>query len=74
MNKREINVMVKPGSLKNSIELFGDNRFLIKTELTDHNKINEEIKKILAPKLGIPPREIELIKGINENIKIFKIY
>lgn len=58
---RDINVMVKPGTLKTSVESFGDNRFLIKVELTDHSKINEEIPKMLSREMGIPPNQFELI-------------
>ena len=74
MNKREIIVMVKSGSIIRSVESFGDNRFLVKLELTEHNQINLEIPKILAPELGIPPKNFELISGVDKNIKIFKIF
>lgn len=74
MNKREIIVMVKPESLKTSVESFGDNRFLIRLELKEQDKINLEIPKILAPELGIPPKNFELISGFDKNIKIFRIY
>lgn len=74
MNKREVNVMVKSGSLKRSIESFGDNRFLVKTELTDQNQINQEIPKLLSKEMGIPPTQFELISGANGNIKVYQIY
>ncbi|MFA4952850.1 MAG: hypothetical protein WC584_01355 [Candidatus Pacearchaeota archaeon] len=74
MNRREITVMVKPGSLIPSVESFGDNRFLVRLELNEHNQINLEIPKILATELGIPPKNFELISGADKNIKIFKIY
>ncbi len=74
MNKREIIVMVKSGSLKRSVESFGDNRFLVRIELTEHNQINLEIPKILAPELGMPPKSFELISGFDKDIKIFRIY
>ena len=74
MNKREITVMIKSGSLRRSVESFGDNRFLVRLELTEHNQINLEIPKILSPELGISPKDFELISGADKNIKIFRIY
>ncbi len=70
---RDINIMVKPGSLKTSIEPFGDNRFLIRTTLTSHDQINLEIPKILSTKMGLPPQRFQLVNGIDENIKNYRI-
>ena len=39
MNKREITVMVKAGSLGRSVESFGDNRFLVRIEPMEQDKI-----------------------------------
>lgn len=74
MNRREINVMVKPGSLIKSVESFGDNRFLVRLESMEQSQINLEIPKILSKEMGIPPNQFELISGANGNIKIFKIF
>lgn len=70
---RDINVMVRPGSIRPSIEPFGDNRFLIKTNLTNHDQINEEIPRLLATKLGVPAARIVLVNGIDNNTKNFRI-
>ena len=74
MNKREITVMVKSGSLGRSVESFGDNRFLVRLEPMEQNQINLEIPKMLSSGLGIPPKDFELISGFDKNIKIFKIF
>jgi len=69
-----VTVMVKFGNLKNSVESFGDNKFLVKTELKEHSRINSELPAMLSHKLGIPPKNFKLISGFEKNIKIFKIY
>lgn len=74
MNRREIVVMVKPGSLTTDVESFGDNRFLVRTIIKEHDKINLEIPRVLSSELGIPPKNFELISGLEKNIKIFRIF
>ncbi len=74
MNQREVTVMVKPGSFKRSVESFGDNKFLVKIEFKEHSQINSELPKMLAPRLGIPPKSFQLVSGFEKDIKIFEIY
>ena len=70
---RDINVMVKLGCIRLSVESFRDNSFLVRFKLNEHNQINEEIPKLLSHKLGISPARIQLVKGITNNIKNFRI-
>ena len=66
----KIIIKVKSGSLKRSIESFGNNRYLIKTTETENVKINEEVIFMLSKYTGTPQQRFNIIKGLNSEDKI----
>lgn len=69
----EIVVKVKSGSLKGSIENFGANRYLIKTDSINHNEINKDRTFMLSKTLGIPKHRLALKSGLEREDKVFQI-
>ncbi|HLD98530.1 MAG TPA: hypothetical protein VI815_04345 [Candidatus Nanoarchaeia archaeon] len=66
-------VMVKSGSLKRSIENFGANRYLVKTNLVDNQEVNKDVLFMLSKTLGLPEERVILVSGENSDNKIFQI-
>ena len=71
--KTDIIVKVKIGSLKRSIENFGENRYLIKTDFVKDEDVNKDVIFMLSKYMGVPPNRFQLINGFDKEDKIFKI-
>ncbi len=70
---REVVVHVKLGSVKRSIENFGANRYLIKTDLVNHAEVNKDVIFMLSKYMGLPENRFSLIKGEEKEDKVFSI-
>lgn len=70
---KDVIVKVIAGSSKNYIEHFGDNRFLVKVQATEHSEINKDVVEALSKYTGTPPERIKIICGHGTQNKIFKI-
>ncbi|MFA6022713.1 MAG: hypothetical protein WC781_01355 [Candidatus Pacearchaeota archaeon] len=71
--KGDIVVKVKLGSMKKSIENFGADRYLIKTDSTEHNTANRDIVTMLSRYMGIPENKIILKSGLASEDKVFQL-
>jgi len=69
-----INVKVKTNSSKQSIENFGDGRYLIylKSE-PENNKANIELINFLSKHFGVPPKSIKIKFGQSSDKKLVEI-
>ena len=69
-----INVKVKPNSSKQSIENFGDRRYLIYLKSAPENdKANIELINFLSKEFGVPPKSIKIKFGQNSDKKLVEI-
>lgn len=66
-------VRVKSRTTKKSIEYFGNDRYLIKTESDDHNIINKEVVEMLSKYMGLAPNRIILKAGFSNQDKLLQI-
>jgi uncharacterized protein YggU (UPF0235/DUF167 family) len=64
--------MVKLGSAKQSIENFGNNRYLVYLISKDNNLANQELIEFISKNLGAPVSHITLIKGESNNNKVLE--
>lgn len=71
--RNKVTVMVKSGSLKRSIENFGGNRYLVKTNQIEHQEINKDVLFMLSRTLGLPEDRIILVAGESSDNKLFQI-
>ena len=71
--KSDVIVKVKPGSIKRSIEHFGENRYLIKTDSINNDEINKDVLFMLSKYMGVPTTKLEFKSGISSNDKILQI-
>ncbi|OIO43455.1 hypothetical protein COU56_00525 [Candidatus Pacearchaeota archaeon CG10_big_fil_rev_8_21_14_0_10_31_9] len=71
--KSDVVVKVKPGSIKKSIEHFGENRYLIKTDSVNNDEINGDVLFMLSKYMGLPPNRLEFKSGISTNDKVLQI-
>ena len=71
----KIDVIVKPNSKKESIEVLEENKsFTIKVNAPpEDGKANKRVIEILSEFLKVPKTKIELIKGTKSKKKVFKI-
>ncbi len=68
-----ITIKVKLESLKNSIEYFGSDRYLIKVQASNHYEANKLMLEMLSKYTGIPPQRFEFIRGLDSEDKLLKI-
>lgn len=68
-----IHVMVRLNSSKQTIENFGNNRYLVYLFAKKHTEANQELLAFLSKSLGAPITHITLIKGQDSNNKVFEI-
>ena len=69
-----IHVKVKPNSSKQSIENFGEGRYLIYLKSPpENNKANAELINILSKELGVPPKSISINFGKTSDEKLVEI-
>lgn len=66
-------VMVKSGTNKRSIENFGNNRYLIKTNSISNEDVNKDVIFMLSRTIGLPEDKLALVAGMNQEQKIFQI-
>jgi len=68
-----ITIRVKLNSLKNSIEYFGSDRYLIKVQTNNHDEANKIMIDMLSRYTGISPRKFEFVRGITSEDKLLRI-
>jgi len=66
-------IRVKTNSSEQSIEEFGDKRYLVhlKSE-PENNKANIELINLMAKHLGIPPGKLKIISGLTSRDKVLE--
>lgn len=64
--------MAKAGSSKQSIESFGNNRYLVYARSESNSMVNSELVEMLSKYLGTPSNRITLIKDTVKE-KVFEI-
>ncbi|HRZ85303.1 MAG TPA: hypothetical protein P5277_00835 [Candidatus Paceibacterota bacterium] len=70
---RIINIRVRRGDMKRSIENFGSGRFLVRVGGKTNEEINKEVVEMLSRYLGHPMNRIELIGGSEAEDKVFQL-
>ena len=66
-------VRVKTGCSENSIEEFGDRRYLVYLKSQpENNKANIELINLLAKHLGVPPLKLKIVSGSSSRDKILE--
>lgn len=71
---KKIFVTVKPNSKKESVEVLGENEYLVRVNASPvKGEANQKVQKALAKFLGVPQTALELIRGFKGKQKIFKI-
>jgi uncharacterized protein YggU (UPF0235/DUF167 family) len=68
-----ITIKVKLDSLKNSIEYFGSDRYLVKVQASNHNEANKLMIDMLSKYTGISPNRFEFIRGLDSEDKLVRI-
>jgi hypothetical protein len=69
-----INIKVKPNSSKQSIENFGDGRYLVYLKSSpENNKANLELINFLSKEFGVPPKSIKIKFGQSSDKKLVEI-
>ena len=69
-----LNIKVKPNSSKQSIENFGDNRYLVYLKSPPENdKANIELINFLSKEFGTPHKSIVIKVGRTSDKKIIEI-
>lgn len=69
-----IRVKVKPNSSKQSVESFGDNRYLVHVKSSPENgEANVEVIKLLSKELGVPPKALHINFGKTAHDKIIEV-
>ena len=67
-------VRVKTGCSENSIEEFGDKRYLVHLKnRPEDNKANIELINLLAKHLGVPALKLKIISGLTNRDKVLEI-
>lgn len=74
VNKMLLHIKVKPNSSKQSIESFGDNRYLVYLKSAPENdKANTELINFLSKEFGTPHKNINIKFGRTSDKKIIEI-
>lgn len=69
-----IRVKVKPNSSKQSVESFGDGRYLVYLKAVPENgKANNELLNLLSKELGVPPKSMKIKFGQTSDEKIIEV-
>ncbi|MFA5019915.1 MAG: hypothetical protein WC533_02345 [Candidatus Pacearchaeota archaeon] len=68
-----ITIKTKIGCEKNSIEYFGNDRYLIKVSSKTYLEANKQILEMLSRYTGVPQGRFSMLKGENSEDKLFKI-
>lgn len=69
-----IRVKVKPNSSKQSVESFGNGRYLVYLKSEPENgKANIELLNLLSKELGVPPKSLKIKFGQTSDEKIIEI-
>ncbi|MEK6873762.1 MAG: hypothetical protein AABW91_02865 [Nanoarchaeota archaeon] len=71
--KSDVVVKVKSGSIKRSIENFGENRYLIKTDAISNDEVNKDVLFMLSKCMGIPLSKFEFKSGLSSDDKVLQI-
>jgi len=67
------NVRVKTSCSEQSIEDFGDKRYLVHLKnKPEDNKANIELINLLAKHLGVPPLKLKIVSGLTSKDKILE--
>jgi len=67
-------VRVKTGCPENSIEEFGDKRYLVHLKSKpEDNKANIELINLMGKHLGVPPLKLKIISGLTNRDKVLEI-
>ena len=70
----KIRVKVKPNSSKQSVESFGDNRYLVHVKSApENNEANVEVMKLLSKELGVPATALHITFGKTGHDKIIEV-
>lgn len=69
----DIIVKVKAGGNRRSIEHFGNDRYLVRTDLTNHEDINKEVVMLLSKYMSVPEHRIVLKSGATSEDKVFQL-
>lgn len=68
-----IRVKVKPNSSKQSVESFGNGRYLVYLKSVPENgKANIELLNLLSKELGVPPKSLKIKFGQTSDEKIIE--
>lgn len=69
-----IRVKVKTNSSKQSVESFGDNRYLVHVKSSpENNEANVELLKLLSKELGVPPKALHINFGRTSDEKLVEV-
>jgi len=69
-----LHIKVKPNSSKQSIESFGDNRYLVYLKSPpENNRANTELINFLSKEFGTPYKNINIKVGKTSDKKIIEI-
>jgi uncharacterized protein YggU (UPF0235/DUF167 family) len=69
-----IHVKVKPNSGRQSVESFGDGRYLVYLKSPPENdRANIELINLLSKELGVPPKSFSIKFGRSSDKKIIEI-
>jgi len=69
-----IHVKVKPNSSKQSVENFGNGRYLVYLKSEPENgKANIELLNLLSRELGVPPKSLNIKFGQSSDEKIIEV-
>ncbi|HTZ41805.1 MAG TPA: DUF167 domain-containing protein [Candidatus Omnitrophota bacterium] len=69
-----IHVKVKPNSSKQSVENFGNGRYLVYLKSPpEDNKANIELINLLSKELGVPPKSLAITFGKTGDEKLVEI-
>jgi len=69
-----IHAKVKPSSSKQSIESFGDRRYLVYLKSAPENdRANIELINLLSKELGVPAKSLKIKFGRTSNKKIIEV-
>lgn len=70
---KDIIIKVKSGGSKKSIENFGNNRYLIRTDLLNHKEVNKEVIVMISKYMGIPENRFFMKSGLESEDKIVQL-
>lgn len=73
-SKMELEIKVQPKAKRDAIEVSGDGGVTVRvTAAPDGGKANEAVITLLAKKLGLPKRGVEIIRGHRSRTKLVRV-